>query len=283
MSCVITLTTDFGYRDAYVAAMKGAILSIEPSATIVDITHDVPPQDILHGAFVLSAAFSYFPQGTVHVAVVDPGVGTDRLAIGVEWRGHRFVAPDNGVTSLALAAGADSPASPAGATHEPYDGPLPAGAVAHELTDSRYHLADVSSTFHGRDIFAPVAAHLAAGVPLSRMGPALSSVRRLGLASPSVGKDGTVRCAVIHVDGFGNLVTSARREHLSSGACEVEVGGRRVPGLSRSYGDGEGVLALWGSAGYLEVAVKNGNAARTLGVSRGDEVVITVAEPHRYG
>ncbi len=272
MAPIITLTTDFGQSDAYVASMKGVILSIEPGATIVDITHDVPPQDILHGAFVLSTAYAFFPAGTVHVAVVDPEVGTGRRALGIEWRGCLFVAPDNGLLSLALGAG--PPPEGSAASQAPFEGPPPPGAAVHELADARYHLPAVSGTFHGRDVFAPVAAHLATGVPLARMGPRVSSIRYLGVAAPVVHGDGSVRGAVLHVDGFGNVVTNVRREHVPSEAFEVEVGRHRVEGASRTYADREGIVALWGSAGYLEVAVRDGSAARTLGLSRGDAVII---------
>ncbi len=247
---IITLTSDFGPADGYVASMKGAILSINPQATIVDITHQVPPQDILHGAYVLSATYSFFPEGSIHLAVVDPGVGSRRKAVAVAAQGHYFVGPDNGVLSLAL----------------------PDECPAVELTESRYHLPEVSATFHGRDIFAPVAAHLSIGVSLDALGPPVATLQRLPGASPSIRDDGSVEGAVIHIDGFGNAITNIRRQHLVTDRVEVQVGPVTLPGLSPSYDAGEETMALWGGNGLLEIAVKNGSAAATRGLRRGDPV-----------
>ena len=180
MTPTVTLTTDFGHGDAYAAAMKGVILTSAPGVSCVDITHEVPPQDVLHGAYVLAEAVPFFPQGSVHAAVVDPGVGTDRRAIAVRVGGVHLVGPDNGVLSLAiealLPASADWPlANEAdeddGALARTVESPAPAGVEVFELTDPAYRLAEVSNVFHGRDIFAPAAAHLCLGVDAARMGP----------------------------------------------------------------------------------------------------------------
>jgi S-adenosylmethionine hydrolase len=252
---IVTLTTDFGLSDSYVASIKGVILSINPKARLVDISHQVPPQDILHGAFVLATAWSYFPRGTIHLAVVDPGVGTRRKAIAVSHKGHTFLAPDNGILSLALG------------------GVMPSGSRAIAITNPRYRLKRVSSTFHGRDIFAPAAAYLSRGLALGELGPALYRIKSLRVATPIRQPDGSLQGSVIHVDAFGNLVTNIRRGD-ARGDITVRVGGRTIAGLSATYAASEGFLALWGSSDYLEIAVRDGNARRALKVKRGDPVLV---------
>ncbi len=255
MAPIITLTTDFGLADSYVASLKGVILSIAPSARIVDISHQVPPQDILHGAYLLATAWRYFPKGTIHLAVVDPGVGAGRNAIAVSAKGHTFFAPDNGLLTMALG------------------GTLPAGAKAFVIENPRYRLDPVSSVFHGRDIFAPAAAYCAQGLAIQELGKPLSRIVTLPLSAPHRRADGSVLGTVIHVDTFGNLVTNVTQRHIK-GDITIGVAGKSIAGLSRTYAEGKGLLALWGSSGYLEVAVRNGNAAKRLGVKRGDEVVL---------
>ena len=301
MAAIITLTTDFGARDAYVGAMKGVILSILPSATIVDITHDIPPQDIRHGAFVLAAAAAAFPPGTVHVAVVDPGVGTRRRAIAVEGGGQTFVGPDNGLLSMALRdAGASNAArcAPTGrqAFVGPNDGllsmalrdagatrgrrgvsslaPLPAAARGVELTDPSFHQPRVSATFHGRDIFAPVAAHLASGVALPALGAAIDHMRALALPGVRRTASGGVTGVVVHIDGYGNLVTNIAAEDLPKATLHVTVAGKTMHGLSRNFAQGGPLLTLVGSYGLLEIAVRNGSAAQELGARRGMRVTV---------
>lgn len=257
MGSVVTLCTDFGTADGYVAAMKGVILAIAPDATLVDISHEVTRQSIAEGAFVLHSAFSYFPRGTVHLVVVDPGVGTGRRGVAVHAQGHRFVAPDNGVLTYVLQ-GAES-------------------FEAVVLTESAYWRTEVSHTFHGRDVFAPVAAHLAIGVPLSSLGQPVADLVRLDLPTPSVGKDGSIAGRVIYVDHFGNLVTNIpatmlpRRENL----C-IKVGQVALWGLATTYSSvGVGkTLALVGSHGNLEIAVREGSAAEMLGVAIGGQVLV---------
>ena len=270
MGPIITLTTDFGLGDGYVAAMKGVILTVNPQATIVDVTHQVPPQDVLHGAYILSTAYSFFPKGSIHVAVVDPGVGSARRAVAVAGAGHYFVGPDNGVLSLALESGRVSRPQ----VSESVEAPLPSGYVAVELTESRFHLPRVSSTFHGRDIFAPVAAHLSEGIPIEELGPGLTMLRRLPVASPTVGEEGVIEGAIVHIDGFGNAITNICREDVSTDQVEVRAGSSTLRGLADSYDVGDGAVALWGSSGCLEIAVKNGNAAAELGLRRGDAIKV---------
>ncbi len=256
---IITLTTDFGLTDGYVGAMKGVILGIVPTATIVDISHDIAPQDVRGAAYVLYAVCPYFPVGTVHLAVVDPGVGSQRPAIAVQIERATFVAPDNGVLSYALA---DQEVT---------------GIV--ELTNRRYQRPSISHTFHGRDVFAPVAAHLARGLPLAELGSPRSEIVTLPLPRPQRRADGALVGQVIHIDRFGNLITSVREREMAWPVGEgvvVEVGGRAISGIRPTFasvGVGEPV-AYVGSSGHVEVAVRQGNAARVLGVQVGDDVVV---------
>jgi len=259
---VITLTTDFGQADGYVAAMKGAILSICPQAHLVDITHQVYPQAVQQAAYLLSFAAPYFPPGTVHMAVVDPGVGTDRRAVAVHCGRALYVAPDNGVLGLALEQD-------------------PAREAVH-LLESRFHLPEVSVTFHGRDIFAPVAAHLACGANLREMGPEIpvSGLCPLPFARPEKDESGTWQAQVLHVDRFGNLITNLMAADATA-PLTITAGGERIEGLGRTFADvtqGE-LVAYVGSGGYVEIAVRQGSAAGRLGLEVGDP--ITVAEDKR--
>ncbi len=260
MGAIVTLTTDFGARDAYVAAMKGTILAIAPGARIVDVTHEVAPYDVAEGALALSAAVPHFPPGSVHVGVVDPGVGTSRRGLAVRAQGHVFVGPDNGLFTPFLA------------------GP---DWSAFELAAAEYRLPAVSHTFHGRDVFAPAAAHVASGVDPARLGPPVSDPVRLawpeGRRTP-----GTVEGAVIHVDRFGNLVTSLAEEALQTlgGHVVVRVARRRLP-LVGTYGELRpgGAGALVGSSGRLELVVREGNASKVLRAGRGTRVMISRTSP----
>jgi S-adenosylmethionine hydrolase len=250
---VITLTTDFGLRDPFVGIMKGVILSICPSARLVDLTHDLPPQDVQGGGLALEAAVAFFPPGTVHLGVVDPGVGSVRRAIAVRSAGHYLVGPDNGLLAFA------------------FEG---AGWTAVALTAPEYRLPDVSRTFHGRDIFAPAAAYLAAGVPLERLGPRVEDPVRL--SRPACRLEGrTLIGEVLDSDRFGNLMTSIPAGRLGEipgqGDLVVEVAGRPVRGLVQAYAeaaDGE-PAAIVGSTGRLEIFVNGGSARDCLGVGRG--------------
>ena len=253
---VITLLTDFGTSDGYVGAMRGVIVGINPQATVLDICHDITAQDVPGAAFVLSTAYRYYPPDTIHLVVVDPGVGSSRRAIAVRTQRGLFVAPDNGVLSYVYA-------------REP-------GFEAVQLTEQRYWLSPVSDTFHGRDVFAPVAAHLSRGVQLCELGPAIDNPQRFALSEPEARSDGSMVGQILYIDRFGNLVTNVRRDLLPAGGVSIHIAGQTVNGPLAAYAgakDGE-VLALVGSHGYLELAVRNGSAAQVLGVVRGAEVRI---------
>lgn len=258
---VITLITDFGLKDGYVGTMKGVILDITPHATLIDVSHDIAPQDIRGAAYVLYTAYPYFPEGTVHLVVVDPGVGSERRAIAIQTPQAYFVAPDNGVLSYILA-------------HEPVEEMV-------SLTNPRYQLPEVSSTFHGRDIFAPAAAYLALGVPLASLGEPVSEVVTFPLSRPQTRPNGVLIGHILHVDRFGNLTIDVENSKLETGErIAIEIAGRRIEGLGLTFASvEEGKLVAYpGSAGYLEVAVRGGSAARELGVEIGDEVVIKVED-----
>ncbi|MFQ5873474.1 MAG: S-adenosyl-l-methionine hydroxide adenosyltransferase family protein [Dehalococcoidia bacterium] len=278
MASVITLTTDFGLNDGYVAAMKGVILSINPDVILVDVSHTIRHQNVREGAFVLGTAYRYFPEGTIHVAIVDPGVGTARRGLVLKGAGYYFVAPDNGVLSYVLADAVEQ-ANPA-PHHEEAGSPedekrnLPSGFEAVALTKRRYWCPTVSDTFHGRDIFAPVAAHLSLKVPLGEFGEPISSLLAFPRPCPTATDDGAVQGEVVHIDGFGNLITNVRAEGLPTGEVEIEVAGHRIDGISRSYQEGEGLLAIFGSAGYLEVSERNGSAASRIGAEIGTPVIV---------
>jgi S-adenosylmethionine hydrolase len=258
---VIALLTDFGTADGYVGVMHGVILRINPAATVVDVCHEVPPQNVRAAAFVLSTVYPYFAPRTIHVVVVDPGVGSERQAIAVRTARGVFVAPDNGVLSYVLA-------------REPI-------LQMVQLTNAEYWLAPLSRTFHGRDVFAPVAAHLSRGVPLSELGPGVQNVVRFAIPVAHVADDGTLHGEVLHVDRFGNLVTNLTRELLPMGQqLAVRIAGREVSGPAQSYaqvGEGE-LLALFGSSGYLEIAARNGSAAAALQAGAGTPVVVVAVK-----
>ncbi|MFP4226189.1 MAG: S-adenosyl-l-methionine hydroxide adenosyltransferase family protein [Desulfobacterales bacterium] len=264
---VIALLTDFGLSDPYVGIMKGVILSICPQASVVDVSHDVDPQDIRAAAYLLRAAYPYFPEKTVHTVVVDPGVGSGRAVIAVQAGGHYFLAPDNGVLIKVLE-----------------DKDLQA---AVRLENRQYFLHPVSRTFHGRDIFAPVAAHMAAGIPLEAFGSRISVENMLQIPMPAAyfsEKDELVG-AIIAADRFGNLITNIPENlirQLASGLDEsrlfVQVGAYQISGLSASYQDvaPDELLAIIGSRGYLEISVNQGNARTLCGVGKDAPVVVTV-------
>jgi S-adenosylmethionine hydrolase len=259
---IITLTTDFGLADGYVGTMKGVILGINPTTTIVDISHDIAPQDVREAAYTLYAAYPYFPQDTVHVVVVDPGVGSERRAIALRTPQATFVAPDNGVLSYVVA-------------RERVE------EIAH-LTNPRYHLSPVSRTFHGRDIFAPAAAHRARGIPLAELGEPLTEIITFPLPRPQVHSDGTIVGQVIHVDRFGNLITSimsndlAHHPLLREGIIKIK--GQSIRGIAHNYAEGMSgeLLALVGSSDHLEISVSGGSASQTLQAKVGDEVLLKV-------
>lgn len=275
MTSIITLTTDFGTEDPYVGIMKGVILGLSPQASLVDLTHAVGPQQVLQGSFLLGTAYRYFPPGTIHLAVVDPGVGTGRRALAVQGGGYYFVAPDNGLLSHVLwELGLRSRSR----GKRPVPTNVGPGVTAVSLTNPRFWLHPVSSTFHGRDIFAPVGAHLSLGIGLEELGDEVSSLLLYPLSRRQRQRDGTLLGQVLHIDHFGNLITDIKGEDLPGDPLSIVVGGRTIHGLSPSYAAGTvhepSLLAMVGSAGYLEVSARNGSAAALLGVGPGDPVRI---------
>jgi hypothetical protein len=266
---IITLTTDFGLSDSYVAAMKGVILSLNPEVIIVDVSHAVRTQRVEQGAFLLEAACPYFPPGAIHLAVVDPGVGTARRAIALRTPSGVFLGPDNGILSAALPDDTRSQAAEAGAPV-----PLPEEVLGVALSNPRYHRQPVSDTFHGRDIFAPAAAHLSLGVPLSDLGEVVSEVFALSPFRARRQPDGGLSGRVVHIDAFGNLITNVRREDVASRRLTVEIGGRRIAGLQRTYAEKPGLTALAGSSGFLEIALAGGSAAAELAADIGEPVLV---------
>lgn len=257
---IISLLTDFGIQDTYVGVMKGVMLGITPDAQFVDLTHQVPPQDVRWGAVLLSRSVRYFPAGTVHLVVVDPGVGTSRKPMAARLGEHFFVAPDNGVLTLVW-----QQAERAGE------------AVQFvQLNRPEYWLPEVSRTFHGRDIFAPVAAHLAMGVPLSELGDPLPVSLRLEFPQPERTRRGW-RGEVLLVDHFGTLSTNLTADYLTAEgerAVRVRIRGKEIEGLVGSFGEAETgeLVALIGSSGSLEIAVVNGSAAEYVGAGAGEKV-----------
>lgn len=261
---IITLTTDFGTSDAYVGVMKGVILGINPNVQIVDITHAVPPQDIHEAAFLIHSAYRYFPKGTIHVIVVDPGVGSDRRTIVCQTDGAFFVCPDNGILTYLL-------------QEVENGGEQSADVVA--IQNQVYCLPEVSQTFHGRDIFAPVAAHLSLGVPLDDIGPPVRDLVQLPIPDLKV-SDRKLTGQIIKIDSFGNAITNISETALtrlkSAPNYEITIGSIQLRRINRAYAESEigESLAIIGSFGMLEIAVNGGSAEAALGLKWGDAVVI---------
>jgi len=259
----IALLTDFGYRDHYVGVMKGVIAGIAPNARVIDITHGILPQSIITGALALQQSIRFFPDDTIFVAVVDPGVGTSRLPIVIETRaGARFVGPDNGVMYPA--------AHDAGIRR------------IVELRAAKYRLKNVSATFHGRDIFAPAAAWLASGTPITSLGPTLKQMTELSIGKPRR-RDDVLEGEVIYIDGFGNLISNIDRASIDAFAASfrvLRVSVTILKGVSmeivQAYGDAPtgAPLATFGSFGLLEIAIRDGSAASVLGLSEGAPVQV---------
>jgi S-adenosylmethionine hydrolase len=259
---IITLLTDFGSQDYFAGAMKGAILSINPAANIVDITHEIPPQDVRAGAFNLLAAYRDFPAGAIHVGVIDPGVGSARRGIVVSCAGQFFVGPDNGLFSWICE--------------------REASFCAVELSNKKFFRHPVSRTFHGRDIFAPVAAALSNGVALGEFGPVIDDLIRLESLAPGTADGGRIEATIIHIDRFGNCITNLTREHFGVGA-KLIVSDREVSAFreffSEAQGNDDALFCFVGSAGFVEIAVQNSSAAKILCARRGDRVIVLPA-PH---
>jgi len=274
MSSIITLTTDFGYDDAYVAAVKGAILSINPEANIIDISHSIEPQNILQAAFVLNAAYRYFPRQTVHMAIVDPGVGSERQGIILKTSSAFFVAPDNGILSYIIDDLFPVESSSIQYTHALEKLTFKTGLEAVAITDPRFWRHPVSPTFHGRDVFAPVAAGLSLGISLYEFGEKISSLHVLPVPKPSLDPEGNLIGQVSYIDRFGNLVTNIKSSDLPGKDVMIEVAGYCIQGISSYYAQNEGVMAIVGSSGYLEISLRDGSACDFLGIVVGDEIKV---------
>jgi S-adenosylmethionine hydrolase len=254
---IVTLLTDFGLRDYYVASVKGVMLGINPDLHFVDISHVIPPQDIRTASFTLGQAFPYFPPNTIHLAVVDPGVGTDRKALVASAGGHMFVAPDNGLLSHVLQA--------------------VEGAEVFEITADHYFRKPVSPTFHGRDIFAPVAAWISRDLPLRQFGPPLQNPVQLKIPSVQRVRDTLVQGAILAVDHFGNLVTNLKPEDVPAynaparKPCKMLVAQHEITAFRRTFGEGSPgeLFVVPGSTGYLEIVVQGGSAAKELSLAPG--------------
>jgi S-adenosyl-L-methionine hydrolase (adenosine-forming) len=247
---VITLSTDFGLNDPYVGIMKGVILGINPQVQLIDLTHGLSNHRLLEAAFVLQTAFSFFPKGTVHLAIVDPEVGGGRRLIAIQGKDYSWVGPDNGLFTLVLKK-------------------QPKSKIIH-LTHSDFFLKKISSTFHGRDILAPVAAHLSLGVPPEQMGPSIFNPVLLPFPEPEI-KEKELVGQVLWADHFGNLITNINQEalipFLSGPAFTVSIGSETIPEIFQTYSQGlpDRLIALIGSSGYLEIACNLGRAAEKVG------------------
>jgi len=257
---IITLTTDFGTSDHLVGAMKGVILGINPNAHIVDIQHHVTPFDVLDGALTIGSVYPYFPLRTIHIVIVDPGVGTARRPLLVSADNQYFVAPDNGVLSMV------------------YD--RDPNAVVRHVTACHNFLEPVSPTFHGRDVFAPVAAYLSKAWATESFGDEITEFARFALPKPKAAED-SLKAVVLHVDTFGNLMTNLRAEDLpeatvATGKIKLKIGAKSIERFVATFGEGNNgePVALIGSSGYVEIAVNKGNAAKALGASRGAEIIL---------
>ena len=259
---IITLLTDFGLKDPYVASMKGVILSINPQCTLVDITHQVSPYDIKEGAFILAQAYSTFPKGTIHLSVVDPGVGSPRKPILFVTKNYFFIGPDNGLFTFAL-------------KREKLKKVIALGKM-------EFFLPEVSPTFHGRDLFAPVAAHLSCGIAPESFGRVIKSWNEISFPEPVLRQERLIG-EVIHIDTFGNLVCNIDYKNLlkfsKSRPFVIKIGKRTMRGLKKGYWEGrkDEPMALIGSGGFLEISVREGNAQKVLKMKKGDRVQVQIS------
>jgi hypothetical protein len=258
---IITLLTDFGTQDYFVAAMKGVILSANPTARLVDITHEIPPQDIHAGAFNLLAVYHDFPAGTIHAGVVDPGVGSHRRAIIIECAGQFFVGPDNGLFSFV-------------AQRE-------GKCLIYHVTNEAFFRHPVSNTFHGRDVFAPVAAALSNGTEPHEFGPLIDTIVELESLRPHQTTDGRIEGAIIHIDRFGNCITNLTGKHLSrenANELQININGRHITSYRQFFSQTSSVeqelFMFLGSAGFIEIAARNASAASMLNVQRGQSIIV---------
>ncbi|MBD3184688.1 hypothetical protein GF312_20575 [Candidatus Poribacteria bacterium] len=257
----VTLTTDFGLSDGFVGIMKGVIYSINPSAKLIDISHDIASQDIQTASFILGSAFSFFPKGTVHMVVVDPGVGSDRSAVAVETDNYYFVAPDNGVLSGVME--------------------RISFIKVMELSNKKHFLPEVSNTFHGRDIFAPVSAYLSKGLSIDELGTKIENLMERVLPEPEINQD-SITGEIIHIDKFGNLISNIDKKSFEKLVVNrdftIEIAGDIINHLSRSYADSstDKLLAIFDSFGKLEIAANQNRAADILRVHRGEPIRVVM-------
>ncbi len=252
----IALLTDFGTKDYFVGAMKGAILTVNEDAKIVDITHDIPPQDIASASFTLRACYKSFPPKTIFVAVVDPGVGSNRRAILIETADYYFIAPDNGLLSFVFEA--------------------EKVFRVFELTNEKFFAENVSRTFHGRDVFAPVAAHLSKGVEPNEFGAEIKDFVLFNITIPRKISTNKIEAEIIHIDRFGNLITNLEEKDLPA-SFSLEVGGKTIDKLQNFFAEAEtgGVFMILGSAGFLEIVAFRDSAANLLKAKIGQKILMT--------
>ncbi len=258
-SRVISLTTDFGTSDFFTGAMKGVILADNPRVHIVDITHEIPPQDIQSAAFTLLAAYRSFPSGTIHVAVVDPGVGSNRLPIVLAAGAFFFVGPDNGIFSYICEREAEW--------------------RAFQIANDKFFRKPVSQTFHGRDVFAPVAAALSRGLMPAAFGPEVEDLVRLELLEPQQLQNGNVRGRIIHIDRFGNCVTNLEEKHLDGTGVSLAINGKLIGSMRKFFAEESEsrskLFAIVGSTGFVEIVARNASAAKFLKARRGQAVIVS--------
>lgn len=255
---IITLLTDFGYKDNFVGVVKGVILGINPRVHVVDLCHEVEPQDITGAAFALKTAYKYFPKDTIHLVIIDPGVGSGRLPILVKTKNYFFLGPDNGVLSLAL-------------EEEEIEGII-------YLDNYEFHLRPVSNTFHGRDIFAPVAVHLSKGISYQLFGKGIKKYKKIKLPKPKI-RDRSIKGDIIYIDRFGNLFTNISQDLQGKiRKPRIKIKNKLIRGIKSSYAQAkpDSLLAIWGSSGFLEIAVNSGSAKNKLFAKIGDKVEIDI-------
>lgn len=254
---LIVLLTDFGYQDEYVAMMKAVILNINYNARFIDLCHNIPAQNIHWAAILLGKCYYYFPKGTIFVSVVDPGVGSKRKIVLLKTRKYYFIAPDNGLLTMIM-------------EKEKYK--------VRDITNSKYTLKEISNTFHGRDIMAPVAGYLSKGIPFSKFGPILKKITTIKLPRPIL-KNNKIYGELIHIDKFGNLITNMERENLAGKAFKsLIISNKKIDKISNSYDENPKgkLLAIWGSKGFLEISVNQGSAQKLLNAKVGDQIQVDI-------
>jgi len=271
----VALLSDFGFDSLFAGTMKAVVLSINPNAQVFDLSHGVTPQAVEEGAFLLASVIRFLPQACICVAVVDPGVGTQRAAVALQARGRIFVGPDNGILSAVLD---ESDRARCTSSDEAVAISVPASLGCVRLTNSRFFQSPVSQTFQGRDVFASVAGHLSLGVPLSALGDPHDSLVVFPPWRAVPDANGEMAGRILSIDHFGNLVTDVLGQDIAGKPAAVSVGGVQIESLSETYHGATGMLAYVGSAGFMEIALRDGSAAAVLGARLGDGVSVTLGE-----